>query len=188
MEKIILGFVGEIASGKGAACDYFIKQYNAGYYRFSSILRDILNRLHMEQSRDNMQRLSLSIRKLFGEDVFAKVIADEVAADEREIICVDGIRREADMKYLKEIPGFCLVYITADVQIRYNRIINRSENSDDAKKTFAEFQADQQQEAESQITKLKDKAKYIIKNNSTLKEFHAELTKLISAIQNKGRK
>ena len=52
--KIILGFTGLIASGKGTAAKYFNEKYGATTYRFSTMLRDLLNRIHVEHSRDNI--------------------------------------------------------------------------------------------------------------------------------------
>ena len=106
MKKIILGFIGEIASGKGTACDYFIKEHHAGYHRFSKILRDILDRIYLPQTRENMQKMSTWLRKTFSEEIFAKVIAQEVLNDRSTIVCVDGIRRPADNVHLKKIPNF----------------------------------------------------------------------------------
>ena len=62
MAKVILGFVGPIASGKGTACQYLRDQHRAPTYRFSSPLRDVLDRLYLPQSRQNMQDLSLALR------------------------------------------------------------------------------------------------------------------------------
>ncbi len=44
-KKIILGFAGEIASGKGTAAKYLVGRHEAATYRFSTMLRDIVERL-----------------------------------------------------------------------------------------------------------------------------------------------
>jgi len=58
MKKIILGFAGEIASGKGTAAKYLAEKYGSGYFRFSTILRDVLKRLYLDESRENAQKIS----------------------------------------------------------------------------------------------------------------------------------
>src|SRR3989338_3819410 len=100
MNKIILGFVGPIASGKGTACQYLRDQHRAPTYRFSTPLRDVLDRLYLPQSRQNMQDLSLALRQTFGDDLLASVIAHDVAADQSPIIAIDGIRRPPDLAQL----------------------------------------------------------------------------------------
>ncbi|KKQ80800.1 MAG: hypothetical protein UT02_C0002G0025 [Parcubacteria group bacterium GW2011_GWC2_38_7] len=183
MKKIIIGFVGEMASGKGTACDYLIEKHKAGYHRFSTIMRDVLDRIHVEQSRVNMQILSRDLRQLFGEDLFAKVITEDVKADNNEIVCVDGIRRVADIEYLKTLPNFHLVHIYADEKTRFKRITERSENSDDKNKTFEQFLKDQQGETELTIPQVVAEATIKVENNGS----KDELTKRIEELLNKLR-
>lgn len=181
--KLILGFVGEIASGKGAACDYLIKKHQAGYHRFSTILRDILDRLHLEQSRENMQKLSTSLRQIFSEDIFAKVIAEDVNQDPADIICVDGIRRPADIVYLKKLPSFYLIHVVANEKIRFERLAKRSENSDDRNKTFAEFQKESQNESEQNIRLIAAEARHTIENNGSSENLCANLETLLEKLK-----
>ncbi|MEK7625108.1 MAG: AAA family ATPase, partial [Patescibacteria group bacterium] len=68
MSKIILGFVGDLASGKGTICKYLKEKYGTESYRFSTMLRDILKRVYLENSRENLQRLSTVMRENFGQD------------------------------------------------------------------------------------------------------------------------
>ena len=183
MKKIIIGFVGEIASGKGTACDYLIENHKAGYYKFSTILRDVLDRLHLPQSRGNMQTLSTMLRQNFQEDLFAKVIAKDVKQDDTEIICVDGIRRPADIIYLKELDNFHLVHIYTDENLRYERIIERSENPDDKNKTFEQFQTDQQQETELTIPEVVAEADRQIKNNGNREDLYKEIENFVQELK-----
>ena len=88
--KIILGLAGEMASGKGTVAKYAAEKYNAKTWRFSTMLRDVLDRLSLEQSRDNMQTLSTILRQNFGEELFARVMAEDVKKDTSEIIVEIG--------------------------------------------------------------------------------------------------
>ncbi len=182
--KIILGFVGELSGGKGTACAYLKEKYNAPSYRFSTILRDVLNRLYLEINRPNLQELSRILRETFGQDTLAKVIASDVKNDTSEIITVDGIRRLADIKYLKEIPGFHLIYLTADQKIRYERMTKRGENSDDNTKTFEEFQKDEQAEAELEIKETATSADFTINNDGTPEELYSQLEEILKETKN----
>ncbi|MFH0853990.1 MAG: AAA family ATPase [bacterium] len=183
-KKIILGFVGELAGGKGTSCDYLIKKYGAGYHRFSTILRDVLKRLYIETSRENMQKISTVLRKNFSEDILARVIADDVKNDPHQVVAVDGVRREADIKYLREIEGFHLVYITADIEKRFERIKKRDENPDDAGKTFEQFKLDHLGEADLEIPLVGAKANFKIDNNGTIEKLYAQIEKILGKISN----
>lgn len=177
--KIILGFVGQISSGKGTACKYLQGKYNGSTHRFSTMLRDVLDRLYLDQSRDNMQKISLILRNNFGDDLLAKVIANDVNKDDHKIIGIDGVRRFPDIKYLKEIAGFKLVHIDADQRIRYQRIVKRAENTDDLQKTFKEFQEDEKQEAEKHILEVARSADFTINNNGSVEELYQQIDNIL---------
>ncbi len=177
--KIILGLAGEIASGKGTVAEYLNKKHNASTHRFSTMLRDVLDRLHLEHTRENMQKISTALRKNYGEDTLARVIAEDVKKDDAEIIVVDGVRRLDDIKYLKELDGFNLVYIEAEIKKRYNRIIERSENTDDQNKTFEQFEKDHQGEPELQIKGLKEYADIVIDNNGVMEDLYQQVDEII---------
>ena len=179
MAKLILGFTGEMVSGKGTAAKYVSEKYKANSYRFSTILRDILTRVHLEHSRENMQKISEALRKTFGEDVMAKSMALDVQNDQGEVVVIDGIRRLPDIKYLKELPHFKLVYIEADIEVKHRRLLERNENTDDANKTLEQFRKEHEAEAETQIRDLKRHAQYLIDNNGTLEDLHAQVDKVV---------
>ncbi len=179
MRRIVLGLAGEMASGKGTVSEHLAKTCNTSQHRFSTMLRDVLDRLHLEQSRDNLQHLSTMIRKTYGEDTLARVMAEDVKNDDSEVVVVDGVRRLDDIKYLKELPEFKLVYIDVDLATRYERIIQRDENIDDQGKTFEQFVEESKSEAELQIAGLKEFADIVIDNNGTVDELHAQVDKMI---------
>jgi dephospho-CoA kinase len=179
MKKIVLGFTGEMACGKGTATKYITEKYNGSSHRFSTMLRDLLNRLYLEQSRKNMQEISTAIRRTFGEDTMARVIYEDVKNDLSEIIAIDGVRRLADIKYLKQLPEFKLVYIDTSIENRYERIVKRGENPDDNEKTLEQFRKDQEGEADMQIRGLKDKADFFLDNNGTTEELYAQIDAII---------
>ena len=180
--KIILGFVGDLASGKGTICKYLNEKYSANTYRFSTMLRDVLNRMYVPQSRENLQKISTILRQNFGEDVMSKVIAEDVKNDQNNIVMAEGIRRPSDITYLKENPGFHLIYITADPKIRWERLIKRAENPGDTEKTFEQFLEDEKAEADCLIKDLGKTAKFIINNNGTFEELYQQMEEIIKKI------
>jgi dephospho-CoA kinase len=181
-KKIILGFVGDLASGKGTICKYLNEKYKTNAYRFSSMLRDVLKRLYVENTRENLQRLSTVLRENFGQDLMSKVIAEDVKNDNHDIVAVEGIRRPTDITYLEQVPGFHLIYITADPKIRWERLVKRAENPGDNKKTYEQFLMDEQAEADRLIKKLGSTAEYTLNNDGTLEEFHKQMEVILKSI------
>jgi dephospho-CoA kinase len=184
MAKLILGFTGPIASGKEVAKKYIETNYGGSNFKFSSILRDILNYLDVENNRDNLIDLSTFLRIRYGEDILAKAIAKKVKDSNENIIVVDGIRRLADITYLKKVPGFILIAIDASPEIRYQRSVTRNENPGDDQKSYETFLADHQKETELTIPGVMAQANYTIDNSGGLEHLHQEIDKIILAVQN----
>ena len=182
-KKIVFGFIGPIASGKGTVCRYLINKHGAGYVRFSSILRDIANRLHIQESRENLQNLSGVLRQNFGDDLLAFAVAKDVLADTHAVVAIDGVRREPDIKELIKLPNFYLVSVDADIRTRFERITKRSENVDDQSKTFEQFEKDNVAEAEQQIAALQEKAKFTLDNNGSLEDLYKQVDELVGRVQ-----
>ena len=178
-KKLILGFTGLLASGKGAAAKYLEEKHQAGAYRFSTMLRDLLNRLYLPQSRDLLVKMSESMRAAFGEDVLAQTMANDVANDAHQIIVVEGIRRLADIAYLSKLPNFVLVEIFADPKVRYARLIKRGENKDDNSKTYEQFLADHQRSTEVSILEVIKHATERTDNNGNLESLRKQLDELV---------
>ncbi len=178
-KKIILGLCGKISSGKGTIAEYTQEKYNAKTFRFSTILRDVLTRLYLEINRSNMQNLSTILRSNFTEDIMAKVMAEDVKNDSSEIIVVDGVRRIADIKYLKKIEGFYLVSVDADAKIRYDRLSKRSENTDDFGKSYEDFLEDEKQEAEQEIPVAMAEAQVKINNDGSFDGLYKQIDEII---------
>jgi dephospho-CoA kinase len=183
-DKLIIGLIGQMASGKGTVAEFLKEKYQADFFTFSTPLRDTLKRLHQEISRENMQNISAVLRQLFGQDLLAKIIAKDVEASQSRITVVDGIRRFTDIEFFKDLPNFILVAIIADDKIRYERLIARAQNQGDKQKTFEEFLADHQKEAELEIPKVMNEAKENINNNGDLTDLHEQIDKIISKYSN----
>ena len=178
--KIIIGLVGEMSSGKGAIAKYLKEKHGAGTFSFSTIIRQVLDTLYLPHSRKNMQKMSTVLRQNFGEDVLPRVIAANVKNDNNKIIAVDGIRRMPDIKYLTELDNFILTKIIAAAKIRYERLIERTENQGDTQKTYEEFLSDHQKEADAHIPEVMEHAVAAINNNGDMNELYQQIEDLLT--------
>lgn len=183
MSKIILGLVGEMAAGKSTATEYLKQKYEAVSFRFSDPLRDVLLRLHVENSRPNLQALSTFLRRQYGEDLLSKVMALDVEQSPAKMIITEGIRRPTDIADLKKFKNFHIISLTADERARYERLIQRSENADDKTKTWEQFQADGRAESEQKIKEIAARADFIIDNNGTIEQLYKQIDDVIKKLQ-----
>lgn len=182
MQKIIIAITGEMASGKDTVAKYLVEKYHAKAFHFSDSMRDVLDRLHLDETRENLAKLSHSLRQAFGEDVFSKVIEEDAKRDDHSIIVIDGVRRSSDIDFARKQPGFIFIYVEADIRKRYERIIQREQNTDDTTKTFQEFLTDHTLETEVTIPLLRTEADHIVNNDSTLEDFYRQVDDIVSQV------
>lgn len=181
--KIIIGLVGTLASGKGAVKDLLNKEHQVQSCKFSDVFRDVLERLGVPISRENLQKISTVLRQSFGEDLLSRVIIKEVEKINSEIIIVDGIRRMSDIEHLKKLDNFFIISVDADSQIRYERMKIRNENEGDAEKSYQDFLEDEKSEADKDISEVMKIANFNILNNGTMEDLFQEVSKTIKEIK-----
>lgn len=186
MAKLIIGFTGEKLSGKGTAACYLADQHQASVHRFSTPMRDCLKRLHIPISRENLIRFSEITREAYSEDLYAKTIAGDSAADEAKIVVIDGIRREADMSALKVLPEFHLVYITAPAEMRYERMKKRGENEGETAMSWEGFLEEEKASTELEIPELGKSAEFRIDNTGSFEDLHKNLEGIISKLDSRS--
>jgi len=141
MKKIILGLIGEKGSGKGTVSDYLISQYGAVHYGTSKILRRTLEDLYVPVSRDNLVKLALVLKEGYGPSVIIDSLIQDMEKNGSDIIIADGIRMHGDVEPFRKKYGnnFFLIYVTADLRLRYERTKKRKEKEGEDKATFEEF-------------------------------------------------
>lgn len=180
MEKLIVGFAGEIASGKGEGTGIVRARYpGTPSFRFSDPLREFWAswRTHLlgaygvtlpegAQTPD-LQEMSRQIRAIFGEDVLERAIVSRAkrSASSSPIVVIEGIRRLVDISVLINEPNFRLIYVEADPAVRWQRFVWRNEKPGDAARTFEEFLELGKAEAEREIRLLRDRAHLIVDNS-----------------------
>ena len=173
--KCILVVAGGLGVGKGTATTYMKETYGATTLEFSGALRSVLARLYLPIDRTHMVSLSKGLRELFGNDILARVMAEDARTAETNLLVLDGARRLGDISHIKDDPRFRLAYIDADPAKRFERIVKRSQNEGDDKKTYDDFLKDLQAETELSIAALLPLAHVTWMNNGTQAEFFAQI-------------
>lgn len=184
MNKTIFGFVGQMASGKDTAANYLEEKYNGKNFSFSDMLGDVLKRYHLELNRDNYIKASEAMREYFGDEILSKTMANDIEKDDHKIISISNVRRQNDVKYLSDLPGFVLVKIEAKPETRYERLTHRGEKSDDNNKTFEQFLEDHKRSTELTIDEIANQATEHIDNNGNFEELYKQLDELVHKYTN----
>lgn len=181
--KIVIGLVGLPAAGKGTAAAYLAKKYGAEKRRFSNALVDILNRLYKPVTRDNQIKLVEHLRALFGEQVLADVIVEDIRQSNLDMIVIDGLRMPADLETLRAVPNFYLFAIKADIKIRFERARKRGEKPEESAMTFEEFEASHKRSTELPIPQLEAQADFTLDNNGSETELRTQIDECLKKIR-----
>lgn len=184
MAKQIIGLVGLLGSGKGTAAKILKERYKAKIYRFSTILRDILDRLSVEKSRENLMTLSEVLRQGFGDEVLAYALENDAVSASADLVVIDGIRRLSDLAALESLPQFTLVAIEAPADIRYERVKNRGENVGEKQLSRKEFEKQEKLPTEATIPEVMARAAIKIDNSGTITDLEIKIGELMKNLNN----
>lgn len=183
-KKIILGLVGEIAAGKDTVASYLKRKYQSETISFSQPLREILNLIGLEQNRINLSNLGKLLRKQFGKDILSKAMMVKVKNSKAPIVTLPNVRLKEDLIWLEKLPRFYLIHIDTEAKIRFERLRKRKgQYTDDATKTWEEFQKDSRLYTERSIRSLFPQCHYQLNNNGSLKFLYQQIDELIKKIK-----
>jgi len=179
-KKQVFVFVGPMGSGKDTCTGYLASKYGAQIFSFTNMLKDTLDRFHLEFNRENLIKISEALRTTFGEEIMAKTMAKDVEKSTANMIAIGNARRMADIEYLSKMNGFVLIAISAEMPTRYERIKTRGEKSSDATQTYEQFVADHERSTELSIIEVAKHATDHIDNNGTKEELFKKLDNMVN--------
>jgi len=119
------------------------------------------------------------LRSAFREDLLGKIVLQDILKENSEIVVLENIRRSEDSRSFLGVPNFVLIEIFADIKVRYERIIKRTQNPDDKNKTYEEFVAEHQRPNELSILEVAKLAHERVDNNGTIEALYRQLDELV---------
>ena len=177
--KLVIGLVGEIGGGKTAVSEHLKEKYSASQHRFSQILMDILDRLHLPHDRELLQNLGHSLRESLGDDVIVKAFEQDLNREDSDIIIVDGIRYWNEVELLRKFKPSVLIYVTAPADVRYGRCKVRGEKGESSI-TFEEFTQNENRETERFVSEIGEKADHKLENTGSLEELLEQVDEIMN--------
>lgn len=184
-DKIVIGLIGEKGSGKGTVSDYLIEKYGAVHYGTSKILRRTLEDLHIPVTRESLTKLALLLKEGYGSSIIIDSLIEDMEKNGSDIIIADGIRMDGDVEPFRKKYGenFFLVYVTADLKLRYERTKKRKQNEGEGEATFEQFLAEEKIPTEAAIHKIGKMAQFKLNNDGTTEELKAQADEMIKQLR-----
>lgn len=180
--KIVIGLIGEKGSGKGVIARYLIEKYQAEHFGTSRILKRTIDDLSLPATRDNLIKLALVLKEGFWHSVVIDALIKEMEKSQAPMVIADGIRMHGDVEPFQKKYGknFKLIYITAPINIRYERTLKRKEKVGEDKTTFEQFLADEGKLTEISIHEIGAGADLIIDNVGSLEKIYKQIDRFLN--------
>ncbi len=186
-KKFVIGLIGEKGAGKGTVSDYLISKYGAVHYGTSAILRRTLEDIHVPVTRDNLIKLALVLKEGYGPSIIIDTLIHDMEKNGSNIIIADGIRMHGDVEpFIKKFgDSFFLVYVTADLKLRYERTKARKEKHGEDETTFEQFLEEEGKLTEVSIHEIGRLARFKLNNGGTSEELYRQVDEMMESILNK---
>lgn len=181
MKRIIIGLVGETGSGKDTVANYLQEKYGVRLMRFADPIKEVLGILFEKFSKEDQQWLYLKLKERFGGAVLCNALRKKVENAEG-IIVINGMRMPEDYDFIKSFENSYILYITGDQKLRWQRVFNRGEKTDDHV-DFEKFQEIEKAETEVHIPEIGAKADFTIKNDRGLEHLLKETDEMMAKIK-----
>lgn len=180
---ILIGVVGQIASGKGILVSYLVDHLGFSSFSLSSLLHDELKKRDVKKfTRKTLQDIGDELRKQYGDDVLARRMLDN-----SNRIVIEGIRNPGEIEYFKKNPNFILIGIKAKRDLRFKRLLSRKKSWDP--KDYQGFvKMDRrdlgigQNKSGQQVGKCLAYCDYILTNNKDKKDFERKIGPIIKRL------
>ncbi len=176
---LVIGLSGRIGSGKGTVAEYLKKKYKAQQFVYSDILGDVLKRLHIEVTRENLQKLGKSLRAELGSDVLVNAMKGDLEDAKSEMRLIDGLRYSNEVDMLHTFPHNTLIFVDAPLEIRYERAKKRAEKGEEVM-SLDEFKEREKATTEKEIEKVRKSADYVIENTESIEDLHKRIDELMN--------
>lgn len=187
---IIIGVVGQIASGKGILVKYLTEKLGFVSFSLSSIVHLELKKKRIKEfTRQTLQDLGDELREEYGNDVLISRLNEVIKGQKKARVVIEGIRNPGEIEFLKKFPNFTLIGVKAGRKVRFNRVLKRQKPWDP--KHYEDFlKVDRrdlgigQDKSGQQVGKCLAYCDYVLTNNKNTEGFEKKIGKLMVKILN----
>jgi len=183
---MIIGLSGTLAAGKDTVADYLVESEGFDHISLSTVLRKVAAQKGIEVTMENLTKLGNSLKTEYSADYLVKRAKKE--ADFTRDTVVSSIRQPEEIENLKQEKDFYMIFVDADVKIRFDRLAKRGRAGD--VEDFNTFKEQEEKQLDGQsggmnLGRCREMADYIIENNGTMDEFKTEIKRIFGKIKDK---
>jgi dephospho-CoA kinase len=180
---MIIGVTGTNGAGKGTVVDYLV-QKGFKHYSARAFIVEEIKRRGLPVDRTSMREVANDLRKTHKPTVIAEALYAQAIASGGNAV-IESIREIASAEFLKKNGGI-LIAIDANRNIRYERIVARSSETD--KVDFYTWVKEEEREWgntsawDMDVVGVMKLADVTLHNDGTLDELHAQIDDVLKKI------
>ncbi|NBK77243.1 hypothetical protein D5272_01165 [bacterium D16-76] len=135
---MVIGTFAYCGSGQDTLADSFC--HRKGFLKFSlgDIIRDIAQRQGLQPKRENLQRIREQCDSIYGRNYVPKQAIHKIRLMLKHNIVITGIRTIQEYHIFKQQLDMCLIFVSAAKEIRFQRMMKRSDEKDET--NYSELQ------------------------------------------------
>lgn len=127
---MVLGTFAYCGSGQDTLADGFCKYLGYVKYGLGDVVRGIAKERKLPLYREVLQSIRKEYDFKYGREYIPNLIVKEIAQRRDDKIIITGIRTIEEYEIFKRELGMLLIYVSADKNIRYERMLRRSDEKD----------------------------------------------------------
>lgn len=189
MHKLIIGLVGEKGGGKetvGNLLAGILADKKVVRVRSSDILAETLTAWDLPLNRHNLQHLAIVMDGGYGKGTLSHAVKRRIETLDADVVVFDGIRWETDAELLRSFDRNFLIYVTADIKMRYERSKLRKEKVGEDMISFEKFVGEESVDTETHIGKIGHGANCTIANDGTTDDLRTKVEKCVVDMRERG--
>jgi dephospho-CoA kinase len=172
----VIGVVGYPASGKGEFSKIAAK-FGIPVVVMGDVIRRKVTAAGLSLTDENIGIIACKLRENFGMDVIAALTAEEIRKQHADVVVVDGIRGDAEIRYFQSVfAEFVLVAIEASFAVRLFRMQSRGRSDDTT--TVESLKVRDEREESFGLTAALALAKVRLVNESTRDAYEAAVRRV----------
>ncbi|MDP1623119.1 MAG: AAA family ATPase [Bacteroidales bacterium] len=182
---LIIGITGTLGAGKGTVVEYLVAKKGFDHYSVRAFLLKEINRRGIPENRDSMVLVANELRGEYGSSYVTDQLYFEAAQTDRNCI-IESIRTPGEIDSLRKKGNFFLFAVDANPKLRYERIVQRSSETDKISfTTFVENEAREMSAADPHKQNLQaciSQADFVFNNDGSKEDLFREVEIVLAKI------